>query len=107
MSTHPLVPNMEPALVLAFSLPRGTILWGLFGILFLCVLYSYLKTGTIWTPDEGVIYTRERDHLHYNAWVFWAALLATIFLGSAIAFYYYPNASKPMIRDELPRELRD
>jgi hypothetical protein len=92
---------------LAISVSNPAITWGLLALLFTCVLYSWLKTGTTWTPDEGVIYTRKRDHFHYNAWIFWAALIATIFVGASIAFYFYSNARGPMIRDELPAHLRD
>lgn len=98
--------HLNTPIILAAALSRPAIVWGIFALLFTCVLISYLKTGTIWTP-EGVSYTRERDHFHYNAWVFWAALLATIFLGAALAYFYYPNAGKPIIRDELPAELHD
>ena len=86
---------------LFLEIPHATILWSLFGLAFILFLIYCLRTGEIPSPD-GAPYTRTHDHFHYNAYIFWAALMAVIFIGAAIAFYYYPNASKPMIRDELP-----
>jgi len=83
------------------TIPRATIIWGLFGLGFILFLIYCLRTGEIPNPD-GSPYTRTHDHFHYNAYIFWGALMAVIFIGAAIAFYYHPNASKPMIRDELP-----
>ena len=83
------------------EVPRATIGWGLFGLIFILYLVYCLRTGTIPNPD-GRPYTRADNRFHYNAYIFWGALMVVIFLGAAIAFYFYPNASKPMIRDELP-----
>jgi uncharacterized BrkB/YihY/UPF0761 family membrane protein len=98
LSNDPFVSALTPILL---AIPRATVLWSLFGLVFILFLIYCLRTGEIPNPD-GAPYTRIHDHFHYNAYIFWAALMAVIFIGAAIAFYYYPNASKPMIRDELP-----
>lgn len=100
--------SQAAGVLMGLSIPEASLQWGLLGIAFLGTICFALKTGKIpWGDGGWPMTTREEDRFEFNSGLFWAALMATIFIGFAIAFYFYPNASKPMIRDELPAELRD
>ena len=83
------------------GIPSKSLAFALVGAGCIYVIFHCLWTGRTWSAD-GPGVTRAEEPVEFYGQIFFLALLAAIFIGVAIAFYSYPNAAQPMVRDELP-----
>jgi hypothetical protein len=80
------------------AIPKQALIFGCGGLFFVLWMSLSLWRGEIWARGKTVIY-RSSDPFQFYVWIFFYALLATLFIGAGIFVFLHPHFSLSLTAD--------